>query len=65
MPVMIFQEPMTNLNPCFTVGFQILEALKVYEGSHPPAADPRLRVPYAPHPRHGRVRPATTRFAEI
>ena len=29
---MIFQEPMTSLNPCFTVGFQITEALKVHEG---------------------------------
>jgi len=29
---MIFQEPMTSLNPCFTVGFQIREALKVHEG---------------------------------
>jgi dipeptide transport system ATP-binding protein len=29
---MIFQEPMTSLNPCFTVGFQIGEALKVHEG---------------------------------
>ncbi len=28
---MIFQEPMTSLNPCFTVGFQIMEALKVHE----------------------------------
>ena len=27
---MIFQEPMTSLNPCFTVGFQIDEALKTH-----------------------------------
>jgi dipeptide transport system ATP-binding protein len=27
---MIFQEPMTSLNPCFTVGFQIEEALKAH-----------------------------------
>jgi len=27
---MIFQEPMSSLNPCFTVGFQIGEALKVH-----------------------------------
>jgi len=25
---MIFQEPMTSLNPCFTVGFQIIEAIR-------------------------------------
>ena len=29
---MIFQEPMTSLNPCFTVGFQITEALRVHRG---------------------------------
>ncbi len=29
---MIFQEPTTSLNPCFTVGFQIMETLKVHEG---------------------------------
>jgi dipeptide transport system ATP-binding protein len=29
---MIFQEPMTSLNPCFTVGFQIMETLQVHEG---------------------------------
>ncbi len=29
---MIFQEPMTSLNPCFTVGFQIMEAIKVHQG---------------------------------
>ncbi len=27
---MIFQEPMTSLNPCFTVGFQLGEALKTH-----------------------------------
>ena len=31
---MIFQEPMTSLNPCFTVGFQISEALKIHEGGN-------------------------------
>ncbi len=29
---MIFQEPMTSLNPCFTVGYQISEALRTHEG---------------------------------
>ncbi|AXS42231.1 ABC transporter ATP-binding protein [Breoghania sp. L-A4] len=27
---MIFQEPMSSLNPCFTVGFQLTEAMKVH-----------------------------------
>jgi dipeptide transport system ATP-binding protein len=29
---MVFQEPGTSLNPCFTVGFQIMETLKAHEG---------------------------------
>ena len=29
---MIFQDPMTSLNPCYTVGFQIMETLKEHEG---------------------------------
>ena len=29
---MIFQEPSTSLNPCFTIGFQIIETLKKHEG---------------------------------
>jgi dipeptide transport system ATP-binding protein len=29
---MIFQEPATSLNPCFTVGFQIMETLRVHDG---------------------------------
>ena len=29
---MIFQEPMSSLNPCFTVGFQIGESLKTHLG---------------------------------
>jgi dipeptide transport system ATP-binding protein len=29
---MIFQEPMTSLNPCFTVGFQLTEGIRVHEG---------------------------------
>lgn len=29
---MIFQEPMTSLNPVFTIGFQLTEALKLHQG---------------------------------
>src|SRR5919106_641221 len=29
---MIFQEPMTSLNPCFTIGFQLTEGIKAHEG---------------------------------
>jgi dipeptide transport system ATP-binding protein len=29
---MIFQEPMTSLNPCFTVEFQLTETLRLHEG---------------------------------
>ncbi len=34
---MIFQEPMTSLNPCFTVGFQIMESLKTHLGAAAPS----------------------------
>src|SRR5919106_1281672 len=29
---MIFQEPMSSLNPCFTVGFQLTEAIRQHLG---------------------------------
>lgn len=29
---MIFQDPMTSLNPVYTIGFQIMEALKLHQG---------------------------------
>jgi dipeptide transport system ATP-binding protein len=29
---MIFQDPMTSLNPCFTVAFQLIETLRIHEG---------------------------------
>ncbi|MBW1699219.1 MAG: ABC transporter ATP-binding protein [Deltaproteobacteria bacterium] len=29
---MIFQEPMTSLNPVFTIGYQIAEAIKLHQG---------------------------------
>lgn len=31
---MIFQDPMTSLNPSYTVGFQIMEAIKVHQGGN-------------------------------
>ncbi|WP_040976863.1 dipeptide ABC transporter ATP-binding protein [Necropsobacter massiliensis] len=31
---MIFQDPMTSLNPCYSIGFQIMEALKAHQGGN-------------------------------
>ncbi len=39
---MIFQEPMTSLNPCFTVGWQIGETLRIHLGLS--RADARTRT---------------------
>ena len=52
---MIFQEPMTSLNPVFTVGDQIVEAIRVHERAASPAdlrrraiaALDRVRIPAA------------------
>jgi len=38
---MIFQEPMTSLNPVFTVGFQLSEVLQLHRGLSPRAAHRR------------------------
>src|SRR3712207_5409445 len=38
---MIFQEPTTSLNPCFTIGFQLVETLRLHEGMGRAAARQR------------------------
>src|SRR5688572_12269066 len=38
---MIFQEPMTSLNPVFTCGFQVMEALQLHKGLDKKAAKAR------------------------
>ncbi len=40
---MIFQDPMTCLNPCYTVGFQIMEAIKVHQGEQANPSSARYR----------------------
>ena len=38
---MIFQEPMTSLNPVFTIGFQIMESIRLHQGLEKKAARDR------------------------
>ena len=67
---MIFQEPMTSLNPVYTVGDQIAEAVELHQGLDPEAArartiemlatvgipSPELRVDEYPHQLSGGMR---------
>ena len=45
---MIFQDPMTSLNPCYTVGFQIMEAIKVHQGGNKSTRRQRVRTSSSP-----------------
>jgi len=38
---MIFQEPMTSLNPVFTIGFQIMESIRLHQGLNKKSARDR------------------------
>jgi oligopeptide/dipeptide ABC transporter ATP-binding protein len=67
---MIFQEPMTSLNPVFTIGNQIQEAIQLHQGLHSHQAerkavemldlvgipDPQRRVDEYPHQLSGGMR---------
>ena len=67
---MIFQEPMTSLNPVLTIGFQIMEPLLIHMGMTPEAArgravdllkmvgipDPERRLDQYPHQFSGGMR---------
>ncbi len=53
---MIFQEPMTSLNPVYTIGAQIAEAVRIHQRLSPAAARARaadmlrlVHIPDAPH----------------
>ena len=64
---MIFQDAMTSLNPSYTVGYQIMEALKVHQGGSKSARrertiellslvgipDPKSRLEVYPHQLYG------------
>jgi len=67
---MIFQEPMTSLNPVLTIGRQLTEGLEIHLGRTPPQArvraaellamvgipDPERRLPQYPHQFSGGMR---------
>ena len=67
---MIFQEPMTSLNPVLTIGRQLTEGLEIHLGMEPKAArtraaellsmvgisDPERRLPQYPHQFSGGMR---------
>ena len=50
---MIFRDPMTSLNPCFTVGYQIMEAIKVHQGGNKQTRRQRIDLLNGGHSRSG------------
>ena len=42
---MIFQEPMTSLNPSYTIGDQIMEAILLHQNVDNVEAEKRARLP--------------------
>ena len=62
---MIFQEPMSSLNPCFTIGFQLMEALKTHLDMDKAARRRRTiellsLLSESRHPKAGFIFPAST-----
>ena len=60
---MIFQEPMTSLNPVLTIGDQIAEAVRIHQGLGKADAIERARRDAAAgaHPRRRAARATTIR----